>query len=781
MDWLLKRLQRYRVSHRLLVLILLPVLAFGYFSFELISVATGLARDKAFTLKVAQTSLVEADLTLENRAGFNREMAAIVRDKTLFLEQVDDLLSASSALAEQMERQGKLNELLSYCARLIHVLQQERDISQGFLGSEGRFFADELKQSRAATDQLRDEFEAYLNKQPPRALDTSLGKLVERVPRLLARIDRTRAKLDNLKIMPLPSTKFFDRIITQLLRSIERVTAITHNIELRTLLATYSNLLWIKELTSEERALVTNTLGRNGFAPGVYNHLITLLGKIGIYETQYQTWASLDDWALFQQKMEEAQAGQASLLRQSIVQYDEEMGFEVTAKSYFDRWSRWLAAYHEVAGHIEAAMVAKTAELAQQAEAEQQEILKNKDAAILDKETAINKQQAAMTAMKEAKQAKQAANTQIEDAQRALEAARTKQATVTTISVIMVLITLGLAWVVIRSITCPLGHLSAAFNNLGGGSADLTQRIKVEGRDELSGVAHSFNQFADNIQQLVQQLSRHVDSLLTSAEQLEAVAVDTKQAMATQETNTSQVLRSMDELIGSVQEVANSSEGASQAAEEADLEAGKGRDIANETKQGIESLASDVQGASEVVLKLEQDSVNIGSILDVIGGISEQTNLLALNAAIEAARAGEHGRGFAVVADEVRTLASRTQSSTGEIRQMIEQLQQGTQQVVAAMKQGSEQADTSVQQVALAGESLSVISSAVKTIRDMNAQIASASQHQRAAVEQVNENVMTINSAISDTSRDTLRLDETNRQLSQLAEELHGLVGKFRI
>ncbi len=230
-----------------------------------------------------------------------------------------------------------------------------------------------------------------------------------------------------------------------------------------------------------------------------------------------------------------------------------------------------------------------------------------------------------------------------------------------------------------------------------------------------------------------------------------------------------------------MQEVARNASSASQAAQEADGEAGNGKQVVSASIDAINALAGEVEKAAEVIDKLETDSENISKVLDVIKGIAEQTNLLALNAAIEAARAGEQGRGFAVVADEVRTLASRTQQSTEEIHEIIERLQADAESAVQVMNTGRGQAQSSVEQAAHAGESLERIAKAVTTISDMNAQIASAAEEQTAVAEEINRNIVGITQAGQESAQGAQQTATSSEELAKLAARLQGLVSQFRV
>ena len=237
----------------------------------------------------------------------------------------------------------------------------------------------------------------------------------------------------------------------------------------------------------------------------------------------------------------------------------------------------------------------------------------------------------------------------------------------------------------------------------------------------------------------------------------------------------------MKEMSETVQGVAISVETSANDSEQADKESKTGREIVGDTMHAIEALASDIEAASQVITKLQQDSDTIGSVLDVIRGIAEQTNLLALNAAIEAARAGEQGRGFAVVADEVRTLASRTQESTQEIHDMIERLQSGSREAVQVMDKGRAQAHSSVKTADSARTSLIAITTAVGTIKNASRQIAEASAEQKTTTDDINGNIVNIASAVRKTSVGAKDMAKRAETLNQLSKDMLKLVGQFKL
>jgi uncharacterized phage infection (PIP) family protein YhgE len=258
------------------------------------------------------------------------------------------------------------------------------------------------------------------------------------------------------------------------------------------------------------------------------------------------------------------------------------------------------------------------------------------------------------------------------------------------------------------------------------------------------------------------------------------VSLQTRNSMEAQRSETEMVAASMNEMSATVKTVADNAESAASAATEAQTEASEGKSVVDKSIGSINKLADEVQRAADVIHRLESDSESIGVVVDVIRDIAEQTNLLALNAAIEAARAGEQGRGFAVVADEVRTLASRTQESTQEIQQMIERLQAAAVEAVGVMGDGKREAESSVEQAARAGESLQSIIASVSTIADMNTQIASAAGQQNTTAEEMNRNLAHISEMASQTAEGAMKTAGASEKTVRQVEGLRLITAQFQ-
>lgn len=312
-------------------------------------------------------------------------------------------------------------------------------------------------------------------------------------------------------------------------------------------------------------------------------------------------------------------------------------------------------------------------------------------------------------------------------------------------AVIILLAGLAVAMVLALSITRPLNRLLFALRDIAEGEQDLRRRLKVEGADELGQVASLFNTFMGKVENTVLQVLNNLGELGSKTQYSSRLTSEALAVARTQQDKTQEVSAAMNEMSATAMEIAQNAVSTAEATEQVESSSVEGSRAVNDGSQAMLALADNVLQASTSIQTLDEYSQNIGSILDVITAISEQTNLLALNAAIEAARAGEHGRGFAVVADEVRGLAQRSKSATSEIHEMIVQLQQGVAQSVALMEQSQEQATSVAQSSEAMQAALNEITSAISRVSDMSSQIAAAAEEQTTVSEDINRNLVAIN------------------------------------
>ncbi|HDS1765107.1 methyl-accepting chemotaxis protein [Pseudomonas putida] len=359
-------------------------------------------------------------------------------------------------------------------------------------------------------------------------------------------------------------------------------------------------------------------------------------------------------------------------------------------------------------------------------------------------------------------------------------AAAAQAKTLLTVATVLAL-ALGLlaAWTITRQIIIPLRQTLHAAERVASG--DLTQSLQVQRRDELGQLQASMHRMTQGLRELIGGIGDGVTQIASAAEELSAVTEQTSAGVNNQKVETDQVATAMNQMTATVHDVARNAEQASEAALMADQQAREGDRVVGEAVAQIERLASEVVNSSEAMNLLKTESDKIGSVLDVIKSVAQQTNLLALNAAIEAARAGEAGRGFAVVADEVRSLAQRTQQSTEEIEELIAGLQSGTQRVASVMDNSRQLTDSSVELTRRAGSSLETITRTVSSIQAMNQQIATAAEEQTAVAEEINRSVMNVRDISDQTSAASEETASSSVELARLGTHLQGLVGRFRL
>lgn len=349
------------------------------------------------------------------------------------------------------------------------------------------------------------------------------------------------------------------------------------------------------------------------------------------------------------------------------------------------------------------------------------------------------------------------------------------------IGALISLLALSFIWLMARQIVAPIRAVVARLKDIATGEGDLTQRIEIHRQDEIGELAKWFNSFLNKLQSTISQVIATVEGTRTSAEQAAHVAERTSSGMQTQYQEIDLVATAFEELSATALQVSGNAGSAVAAANETDAAAQEGKYVVADTQEAMRKLMAIINNALPVVERLSANSDNINDILTVIQGIAEQTNLLALNAAIEAARAGEQGRGFAVVADEVRNLAGRTQNAIVEIQKLISELQSGTGAVVKAIHDGHGQADQTLGKVDLSVRVLEQIIQSVSTIHQMNEQIARAAQEQSRVADEINRNVSNIRDVSHTIRAEAATSAENGRELSALADKQQQLVGQFKV
>ncbi|CAB9492711.1 methyl-accepting chemotaxis protein [Alteromonas macleodii] len=349
------------------------------------------------------------------------------------------------------------------------------------------------------------------------------------------------------------------------------------------------------------------------------------------------------------------------------------------------------------------------------------------------------------------------------------------------LAIVVTILLFATAVPIVRGIKQSIDDVVRSLKDIAQENGDLTVRIDTKSEDEIGELVYWFNQFMDKLQGVVRDVVEASLPLSNLAQNLRGVTEETQRTIDVQQQSATNAKSAVDTMSGSVDGVAHSAAQAASDANEATTAASEGRQIVQQTVTSIQQLAENVRETADVIGRLESDSNKVGSVLDVIKGIAEQTNLLALNAAIEAARAGEQGRGFAVVADEVRTLASRTQQSTEEIQSTIEQLQSAAHSAVEVMARGTEQATNSVETANKAGSSLETITSTIGRINQMNEQIAHNTEDQRTVAVDIVRHVDEIHVRTEQTASRSGELGTMCNELADLAQHLESIAKQFRV
>ena len=349
------------------------------------------------------------------------------------------------------------------------------------------------------------------------------------------------------------------------------------------------------------------------------------------------------------------------------------------------------------------------------------------------------------------------------------------------ISLVMLLIMAGMIILIMRSIMQPLENVVSAMHNIASGEGDLTRELSIQGDDELTQLGQHFNTFSLKLRSTISNLLSSAATLKLASEALGEQAAQALHINEEQAQQTEQIATAINEVTYAVQDVAKHAEQASGEVSQATQQASAGQANIDTSLQQTDLLSSTIEQAVSVIQTLADESSQVGRVLDVIRSIAEQTNLLALNAAIEAARAGEQGRGFAVVADEVRLLAQRTQQSTDEVQKMIESLQHNSQAAVQVIGASSTNTQATVEQAHQAHQSLSSISTALHLLNELNASIASATLEQSYVTEEINQNITQVASLSQSSNEAAHQLTTSSQQLNQLAAELNHQLGQFKV
>ena len=630
-----------------------------------------------------------------------------------------------SRISAEMSSLQELSKLAVKASAVIHETQKERGMTAGYLGSKGKKFAKELPEQRERNDSKISEMKQFLQDFDSSRFGNEFKATLEAGLKLIDEREGNRSAVTSMKIATGEAIRYYTSINTALLNTITYITKLSNDAELTSMIAAYVNFLQGKERAGIERAVLSGTFGADRFGPGMFNKFSALVTMQEVYKNVFLSFATPEHKQFFRDEVKGEAVNEVARMRKVAFDRSAEGGFGEDALHWFKMKTEEINLLKDVEDRLSVdlnAMAGKS-----MSEAESSLIFF-----------------AGMTAL-------------------------------------VLAVTIFLAFIITRGISNPIDMLRSSMEELASGEGDLTKRMDIVGKDEIAQTSAAFNRFMEGLHKIISNVKSSAEQLASSAEEISAASEQMAAGAENQMKQTDQVATAVEEMSATVLEVAKNSNDASEFARKASEVAMSGGDVVRETVDGMSRISFSVMESAKTIEALGKSSDEIGEIIAVIDDIADQTNLLALNAAIEAARAGEQGRGFAVVADEVRKLAERTTKATKEIASMIKSIQGDTDGAVKSMSAGTEEVHNGVGLANKAGESLEQIVEVVGSVTDMIQQIATAAEEQSAAAEEISTNVESVASITKETAGGARESSVATQELTRLASDLQQMVGQFRL
>ncbi|WP_454440403.1 methyl-accepting chemotaxis protein [Vibrio bathopelagicus] len=632
-------------------------------------------------------------------------------------------VSAISKGVETTSEMSSLNQLTRLSvvySELVHELQKERGMTAGFIGSQGTKFVGELRSQRTNADSRRDQRNEYW--QTADITLPQITRLNTEISNSLNQLSSIRSRVDSQFIPLSEALGYYTQLNAKLLSVSALIAELSSDAAITTETIAYYNFLQGKERAGIERAVLNNTFSKNEFGPGMLVKFISLVTEQNTYFSNFEVLSNQANVRFFEQQLKDNSVAEVAKLRQ--LAESKMSGFDVDPVYWFAQATGRIVQLKKTENQLADSLIALT-------------------------EKKANEAQSAMFA-----------------------------------SIAMfVAITLFAAFVsfkVITDLTTRVKNLTSVLSVVRDDN-DLTVRAKYLGNSELGLISSSLNETLEKFSQVIDNLSQSSLTLASAAEETAQTCQYNSNTLVEQQGQIGLIATATEELSATVNEVAAKTQQTASSAKQVDEQSQEGLSIVQHSYQSIEILASEINGLAEKITHLHESSNNINSVIDVIKSVAEQTNLLALNAAIEAARAGEQGRGFAVVADEVRTLAQRTQQSTLEIEGFISSLQSDVQTAFNVIDNSKKMSSKAVEDSREVEQTLQGISNAVSEIFSMTEQIATATEEQAVVTQDIAQNVMAVEQKSTESTTGATQIAATAKEQAELAASLKLISSTFKI
>ncbi|WP_028869268.1 methyl-accepting chemotaxis protein [Psychromonas arctica] len=620
-----------------------------------------------------------------------------------------------------LEKMLVLTDSAAVSSLLVHELQKERGASAGYLSSKGEQFQQTIKQHRQTTDQKNRDLQAFITSV---SLTPQLTTLFNKVNQQLDKLPSLRQQIDSLSISVSDEVAFYSNLNALLLSIINNTANENENSKLAISAVTVGSFLQHKERAGIERAVLSNVFSIDHFTPVLLQKFISLLAEQDVYLDKFKAHATTEQLAIYQNNLTEQALKNVKDYENLALDNFEKGAFNTDPKVWFDTITQKI------------------------------NLLKTVEVALLENlrehnQLLVNDKEAYLFSL----------------------------LIIILISFVLILL---LSFYITSQLNKGIHEITSKLISITTDN-DLTLRIDVNSKDELGEIGLTINKLVKHLQGLVNKI-QHTSTALKSnlAENIKSNHIIEGNINSGTEQVT-QVVTATTEMSSTVNDIARNAIHASSETEKANTQSQDGNREVEETIQNISNLSIELRNASTVIDNLNGSVINIGKFLSVINEVSEKTNLLALNAAIEAARAGDYGRGFSVVADEVRSLAFQTKESTNEIEMMITELQSSSKDAQKAMSNGIEMVNKSVDDAKQAGQDILLITHSIQEISQMNEQIATAAEQQSSVTEEINRNMLHIQDGYTEMQLSYGNIDKCSEMVDSLATELEKTVNQFKI